>query len=497
MSGTQSGRRASLTRSAATRATIVTVVVVGALGATPVAEAAGPPPSPAGSAEAPASARPGAGKVAILWPTAVRGVERMPPAEAALLASSARALDALLADSAQDLGLSLALSERAAGDAAPLAEADLHAEARASGGYAIAASLEPEGAELALRLVLADASSPALRMRVERVTPAKAPVRAVVMLRDLLSEPTAGEPKQPAPPLDAARGEVVTPARSAGRATLVVNATLYGGLFGYSVQRSTGSDDPRLLYPLLAVGAGVGLGGSLIIAEEWDVGVGDAWFLAAGAWWPTLAGHLLYEGRFAPYDTGDETERWAFGIVGGTTGIALSTLGLTLRGMSDGGALLAHSGGGLGLVLGGLGDIAIRGDVEVTPSAGMGYGAGLGWLVASAVATQVHVSPSRVLALDLGALLGGLGGAALASPLLFDAPTPTAQRAWVGVTAGSVLAGAGVAWYLTRPRGVPRTAPAPTDPRRFGRPTVGVVGESIAPGRRAPVYGVAWNGTLD
>ena len=42
---------------------------------------------------------------------------------------------------------------------------------------------------------------------------------------------------------------------------LAVNATLYGGVVGYSIQRSSGSEDPRLLYPLLAVGAGIA-GGS-------------------------------------------------------------------------------------------------------------------------------------------------------------------------------------------------------------------------------------------
>ena len=140
------------------------------------------------------------------------------------------------------------------------------------------------------------------------------------------------------------------------------------------MQRASGSDDPRLLYTLLAVGAGIGLGGAIIVAEEWDVGVGDAWSLVSGAWWPTLASHLLYEGRFGdlPGDTALGAERWSFGLIGGTTGLALATLGLTLGGMSEGGALLAHSGGGLGLVLGGLTELAVRGDIYRVPFAGMG-----------------------------------------------------------------------------------------------------------------------------
>jgi hypothetical protein len=185
--------------------------------------------------------------------------------------------------------------------------------------------------------------------------------------------------------------------------------------------------------------------------------------------------------------------------VGGTTGITLATLGLTLGPMSDGGAVLAHSGGGLGLVLGGLTEIAATGDIEATPFTGMGYGAALGWLAAAAVATQARVAPSRVLAVDLGALLGGLGGAALASPLLFDAPTPDAQRAWVGATAGGLLVGAGVAWFVTRDRPETRSGAAAQPPpwsARVGLPSIGVVGESVAGRRRAPVLGLMWSGAM-
>jgi hypothetical protein len=341
-----------------------------------------------------------------------------------------------------------------------------------------------------------------------------APVRAAVMLRDLIHDrfgQGAGGPAVPATSRaeGPGAGTLATDPRSAGRAALGVNATLYGGLVGYSIQRSSGSDDPRLLYPLLAVGAGVGLGGSIIIAEEWDVGQGDAWFLAAGAWWPTLAAHLLYEGRLAPYADEEAQERWTFGLVGGTTGIVLASLGLSLRGgMSDGGALMTHSGGGLGLVLGGLTEVMARGDIETTPFAGAGYGAALGWLAAAATATQLGPAPSRVLAVDLGALLGGLGGAALGSPLLFDAPSEDEQRAWVGATAGGLLIGAGAAWLFTRPPepeaasgqgervervGESRVGGSWT---RLGLPMIGIVGESVVGRRRAPALGVGWRGAI-
>jgi hypothetical protein len=419
----------------------------------------------------------------------------------------ATGLDALLSDTAHDLGLTVDLTYRAPANVARLKEADLVAQARAVGGVLISPSLEVfPGGDVEIRLLLADARSRALRLRVERVARDDLPVRAVVMLRDLVTELRASGSLEAAPfELDRKppRGVLATPARSAGRATLAINATAWGGLVGFSIQRASGSDDPRLLYPLLAVGAGIGLGGAIIVAEEWDVGVGDAWYIVSGAWWPTLSAHLIYEGRFGDLtgntDLGDE--RWAFGLIGSTTGIALATLGLTLRGMSEGGALLAHSGGGLGLVLGGLTELAVRGDIYRVPFAGMGYGAGLGWLATAAVATWVRVSPSRVLSIDLGGIVGGLGGAALASPLLFDAPTPDQQRAWLGITAGGSLLGAGVAWYMTR--GGSRAKPTtPTSNKArastldLGLPLPGVIGESVAGDRRAPVLGLSWQGML-
>lgn len=439
----------------------------------------------------------------MLLPTAIAegGALRLPAPADRSLAALAASLDALLADAAQDLGLSIDLTGRAAAGASPIEEGELAARARAAGRILIAPSVAERDGDVEIRIHLAEPAARSLRLRVARASPQDAEVRAAVMLRDLVADlssaPAAGRPEQGAPTGGAAaQAAPATPALSAGRSVLAVNATLYGGVVGYSIQRSSGSEDPRLLYPLLAVGAGIGLGGSMIIAEEWDVGVGDAWFIAAGAWWPTLAGHLLYEGRFAARAGEQDDERWAFGLVGGTTGIALATLGLALRPMSDGGAFLANSGGGLGFVLGGLTEIAATGDLEVTPFTGAGYGAALGWLAAAAVATQARIAPSRVLAVDLGALLGGLGGAALASPLLFDAPSAGEQRAWVGATAGGLLLGAGFAWWFTRGQGERRGAAEPPSWWHERLPMIGIVGESVVGRRRVPAFGLSWSGEL-
>ncbi|XXX74299.1 hypothetical protein WMF30_42305 [Sorangium sp. So ce134] len=459
---------------------------------------AAPPAARSGpSAESARSGRPARPALrAVVLPTALA------PEDAERAAPLASALDGLLSDTAQDLGLSVDLEGRAAARSRP-DEAELMERARSSDRLFIAPSLDLRGDEVELRLALASGGSRSLRVRVERVERDDVAVRAAVMLRDLVAElddgaAAAPSPGEEAPCSERCRGRLATPARSLGKATLAANATLYGGLVGFSIQRSSGSDDPRLLYPLLAVGAGIGLGGAIIIAEEWDVGVADAWYLGSGTWWPTIAGHLIYQGRFAEHAADPIQERWAAGLIGGTAGITLAAMGLSLGRMSEGGALLAQSGGGLGLLLGGLVEWAARGDVQRTPIAGMGYGAALGWLAAAAAATQLDVTASEVLTVDVGALLGGLGAAALASPLVFDSPTEAQQRAWVGAAAGGFLLGAGVAWCVTRPASPAGAGARGASPswNRFGLPMLGVIGESVVGSRRAPALGLGWQGAI-
>lgn len=457
---------------------------------------------------------------AAFLPAVIRAGAEKEAAEDPDLAMVAAGLDALLVDTAQDLGLSVELAYRPPAQPSQLSDGDLVTLSRSLGGFLIRPTLRPlPGREVEIRLLLADPRARSLRLRVERAGLDDLTVRAVVMLRDLVVESRGGTSAVPSAMRPALAAEpalaLVTPAKSAGRATLAVNATLWGGLMGYSIQRASGSSDPRLLYPLLAVGSGVGLGSAMIVAEEWDVGVGDAWYLVAGAWWPTIAAHLMYEGRFAdrPGAHARSDERWSFGLVGSTVGIGISTLGLTLGDMPEGGALLAHSGGGFGLVFGGLSELFVRGNLGRFPLAGMGYGAGLGWLAFAAMATLVRVSPSRVLAINLGVIVGGLGGAALASPLLFDAPTTPEERAWLGITAGSSLLGAGLAWYLSRDKS--KETQMPQGPQKSDKeshkkrqssandfqlakllPMPGMIGESVLGSRRAPAFGLSIQGMI-
>ena len=361
-------------------------------------------------------------------------------------------VDALLTDTAQDLGLTVNLGERPSADEYDLDEQSLAELAKRQGKLTVLPILRIGAKErkeglIELRVVVARPGTRALVARVERVAPEDLSVRAAVMLRDVVNE-AARKPEARAPSAQPATER--EPTHSVGGAILAVSGTFWGGFLGYSLERASGSDDPRLLYPLIGVGAGVGLGAALIVADEWDVGVGEAWYLSAGAWWPAVASQLIYEGRFADNATIPDGEQWAFSLVASATGLGLSAVGLTRRGMAEGGAALAMSGGGAGLILGGLGEFMARGTYDRVPLTGMGYGAMAGWLLGAT--TAIHISPTatEVFSIDLGALLGTLTGAAAASPLLFSDTTEGRVRGWVGAAAGGMVAGTILAWYLTR-----------------------------------------------
>jgi hypothetical protein len=227
---------------------------------------------------------------------------------------------------------------------------------------------------------------------------------------------------------------------------LALNATLFGGYLGFTLQRASGSPNSRLVYPMVALGAGLGLGASLLVADEWDIGEGDAWYLAAGVYWPGAAGFLLAHG----YGT-EPDHRYAYGLMGATAGVGLGTVALATGGrMSEGGAVLTHSGGALGMLFGAMTEIGIEGSSDGTPARGMGYGTGAGVLAAGIAATQVDVTASRMLLLDLSVTLGWLGGAAIASPLLVvEDPDETKLRLWLGATALGAVAGGFIGWFAT------------------------------------------------
>lgn len=408
------------------------------------------------------------------------------PEDGRALVAWTRQIDFTLGEAVQDLGLTLGVSGRTTVSVGDLSEDNLIA--RASESWVVSPRLEIEAGKVRLRIIAVAPGSKVLLVRSQEVEAREAELRAMVMMRDLINV-GRGSASAAEEPDVRARDEsaMVYSARSAGRAILALNAAALGGYFGYTIQRASDSSDARLTYPLIALGTGIGLGASMIVADEWDVGLGDAWYLSAGAIWPGVAGFLIADG----YDDTPDEDRFVLSVVGASAGIALATTALTFRGMGEGGALLAHSGGAFGLFLGGLTELAYEGSTSSTPSRGMGYGAAVGVLAAGVLATQYELPPSRVLLIDLGASLGALTGAAAASPLLIvdDEPSKGRDRAWLGTIALGTLLGGAAGWYFTR------TSTKTPDSAPPARPSVGVVGMSSAPdGRQAPVFGAGVSG---
>lgn len=375
-------------------------------------------------------------------------------------------LDQLVTEAVQDLGLTQALQPRGA-RAIPT---DDELIKRAKDAWVVLPTLEREGKALRLRIVAVRPGARLMLTRSERTTTEDLDVRVPVLLRDLVQSKPEG-PAAPVTPvaISAAEEAEQREPRSSGRAVLALNAAVFGGYVGYSIQSASGSSDDRLVYPLVALGTGVGLGAAMLVADEWDVPVGGAWFLSAGLWWPTASGLLLA----ARYDVPKE-DRYVYGVVAGTGGVALGVAAMSLTHITDGDAAVAHSGGVLGMGLGGLTQLFIDGRTKKTPIGGMGYGAAIGTLGAGVLATQVDAKASRVLLVDLGATLGALTGAAVGSPLLLvnEQENTARTRAWLGgIFAGTVL-GAGIGWWTTR-KSDSRAAPAaalPATPYAFASP---------------------------
>jgi hypothetical protein len=314
-------------------------------------------------------------------------------------------------------------------------------------------------------------------------------VRSLLMLRELVKTGRA-EPKRrttEVEPPTADRGAVVHRTRSEGRAILALSGAALGGYVGFSLQRAGGSEDARLTYPLLALGAGVGLGGSMIIADEWDIGLGEAWYLTAGAAWPLASGLLIANS----YDV-DEDSQYMYGLLGATAGLTLATISVALSDINEGGAVLAHSGGAFGLLLGGIGQLIYEGRTDATPTRGMGFGTAIGVIAGGALATQWKPPASQVLLIDLGASLGALTGAAAASPLLFvdGEPEKWQNRVWLASIAVGTAAGGVVGWWLTR-----RATTASATLAPVVLPNAGIIALDGHGNALRPVFGALLSGT--
>lgn len=366
----------------------------------------------------------------------------------------ARRIDTLLSDSVQDLDLSLEIAPqaRAADEERKPSIPEEALVAMAESRWVVSPRLIVDGGKRQLRLVAVAPGSRVLAARIQEIEPTNVDVRAVVMLGDLVRSQSKGTAALGSirEPNHAAQGQPSVAARSEGRGVLAISSALLGGFTGYWLQRASGSADPRVTYPLTALGAGIGLGASMLVADEWDITTDDSWILTAGIGWPAASGYLLARG----YDVQPASDRYIYALLGAGTGLTLASASISLHQSTPGGALMVHSGGAVGTFFGALTEWAWYGKTDFSPSKGMGVGAGLGVLAAGVLATQIDTSSTRVLFIDLGASLGALSGAALSSWLLFvqegDLPALNKNRAWLGAVGAGTLIGGTVGWMATR-----------------------------------------------
>jgi hypothetical protein len=368
----------------------------------------------------------------------------------------ARHVDILVADAVEDAGLDPELRIEVPGAAAEsggcVDDAALLQLPRQT--LLIAPRLVIRDGKLLLRILSLRPGATVMGLSAQEVTEKELDFRVVVMISELLapenqrgSSNTQASPK--APSFAPMTGSPAAKPRSQGKGVLALTGAVWGGAIGYSLQRSSGSDDPRLTYPLILLGSGLGLGAAMVASDEWDLSVGEAWYFNAGMLWPTASGLLL--ARFYEHD---ENQRYVYGLLGATTGAVLASTALSFSDeMREGSAVLTHSSGASGLLLGGLVDMIYHnGTTDQVPYRGMGYGAGIGVLIGGLAATQAKPSSSRVLFIDLSAGLGALTGAAVGSPLLiFEKDIVAARKqAWLGLIGVGAVVGAGAGWYLTR-----------------------------------------------
>lgn len=355
------------------------------------------------------------------------------------------------------------------------------------GAWLLSHRVTPDGDRWRVEVTAVPPESRVRRTAVDVVDRDRLEVRAIVLLRDAVRiQPEPAEAPEIAP-------TPTPPPRSTGRAVLALNTALLGGAIGVSLHRAGATEDDRLLYPLAALGVGIGLGASMLVADEWDITTDDAWFLSAGIVWPAASGVLVATGHGV-----QEEHRYLYGLSGTAVGLTLASVAVAKRQVYEGSATLAHSGAAFGLGMGALAEGIVQGDLVNTPLRGMGYGAGAGVLAAGLLASQVPTSSSRVLLVDLSALLGGLTGGALATPLLLvDDVTDGRRRLWFGSIAIGTAAGALLGFLATENEQAPdpsRAPPAATALVQRWSPTAGVLGVSQVGSRQEPFFGAGVQG---
>ena len=234
----------------------------------------------------------------------------------------AKHVEALLSDSVQDLDLNLEIGPVAHSieDEGKKPASEEALVTLAATRWVVSPRLIVRGSHVDLRLVAVAPGSRVVAARSQAIDESNVDVRAVVMLGELVRSFRKGAVESTPQTVPTTLGSSVQPARSEGRAVLAVSSALLGGFTAYWLQRASGYNDPRVTYPLAALGAGIGLGASMLAADEWDVTLDDAWMLTAGIAWPTASGFLIARGR----NVEPATYRYEYGLLGAGTGLTLA-----------------------------------------------------------------------------------------------------------------------------------------------------------------------------
>lgn len=312
-------------------------------------------------------------------------------------------------------------------------------------------ALERASEGVSVRLAAVRPGSRVIVVRREVVSSSALEVSVLRLLRDIdrLPKDGAAPPKAPTATCPS-NGDSADPdpvRETDGRAYLAATGAAVGGYTGYALEHITGSNNPRVIYPLMTLGAGVGVAASLVAADEWQISTGEAWYLSAATLWGTASALFIHRGL----QPDDASHRHAYGLLGTATGLSLGTLAVASSDIGQGGALLTESGAIFGGLLGVLTERSIDANLAEPPQLGLGIGLGAGALGAGLLVTRIpNPSSSRVMYVDLSALLGGLTGAAVASPLIVGTKvTELETRLWLGSVLLGTLIGGGLGYTIT------------------------------------------------
>lgn len=358
-----------------------------------------------------------------------------PPVEPAELAT-------LLADAATDLGL---VAERPPAVSVVTGTCVIEDEPLPSSGKVfIRGALERRGESWWLRVSVLkdDGTTHSASAKLDAENYEVQAIRTLALTVKTSPGPKETIEKEPASAL-AASVDV-----SQGKATLATHGAALGGYFGFALESAGGDVDTRLVYPLIALGAGVGLATALIVAEEWPVNRASAWYISGGGTWLTIAGVLVA----SELDLKHPSDRYPYGLIGTAAGLGISTLVVSQRDISEGEAVFSHSGAIFGAIAGGFIQELADPVSGKFPRLGVGIGTAGGWLAASLGTARFlpRLTASRVLFADLGGFLGVLVGAAAASPAVVNEGPPKAEdrRAFVAAGLSGLVLGSVVGYWL-------------------------------------------------